>query len=114
MLRSKLSDKASFARQTELEDKVAERDQVIAGLKKELRSVQRIQKDQGRALQRVIEENEYTVKIQGLIDELRVAREKIVNLEDRWKREEKNGGAAHERMMVLEEKCRELQRALKN
>ncbi len=62
----------------------------------------------------MIEENEYTVKIQGLIDELRVAREKIVSLEDKAKREEKNGGAAHERMMMLEDRCRELQRALKN
>ena len=30
-----------------------------------------------------MEENEYTIKIQGLGEELRVAREKIVKLEDR-------------------------------
>ena len=61
----------------------------------------------------MIEENEYTVKIQGLGEELRVAREKIVKLEERAQREEKNASAAHERMMILEEKCRELVRILK-
>ena len=75
--------------------------------------MQRIQDGQGKALKRVIEENEYTIKIQGLGEELRVAREKIVKLEDRAQREEKNASAAHERMMILEEKCRELVRILK-
>jgi hypothetical protein len=42
-LRAKLGDKATFARQVELEDKVKERDLEISGLKKELRSMQRIQ-----------------------------------------------------------------------
>jgi hypothetical protein len=75
--------------------------------------MQRIQDGQGKALKKVIEENEYTIKIQGLTEELRVAREKIVKLEEKATREERNAGAAHERMMVLEEKCRELTKAIK-
>ena len=82
-LRAKLGDKATFAKQVELEDKVKERDLEISGLKKELKSMQRIQDGQGKALKRVIEENEYSIKIQGLVDELRVAREKIVKLEEK-------------------------------
>jgi uncharacterized coiled-coil DUF342 family protein len=112
-LKAKLSDKASFARQTELEDKLKERDLEIAGLKKELRSMQRIQDGQGKALKRVIEDNEYTLKIQTLVEELRVAREKIVKLEEKAAREERNCSAAHERMIMLEERCRDLNRVLK-
>jgi hypothetical protein len=41
-LRAKLGDKATFARQVELEDKLKERDLEISGLKKELRHMQRI------------------------------------------------------------------------
>jgi hypothetical protein len=62
-LRLKLGDKATFAKQVELEDKVKERDIEIMGLKKELKSMQRIQDGQGKALKRVIEENEFTIKI---------------------------------------------------
>jgi|LauGreSuBDMM15SN_2_FD.fasta_scaffold1023727_1 hypothetical protein len=42
------------------------------------------------------------------MDELRVAREKIVLLDEKNKREERNNIQAHERMVQLEEKCREL------
>ncbi len=75
--------------------------------------MQRIQDGQGKALKKVIEENEYTLKIQSLVEELRVAREKILKLEEKAAREEKNGSAAHDRMIALEEKCRELQKSLK-
>ena len=37
-----------------------------------------------------------------------MAREKIVKLEEKAGREEKNAIVSHERAMALEEKCREL------
>ena len=42
-----------------------------------------------------------------------MAREKIVKLDEKASREERNCIAAHERMVMLEEKCRDLTRALK-
>jgi hypothetical protein len=39
ILRGKLSDKATFARQTELEDRVKEREEQIAQLKKEMKGM---------------------------------------------------------------------------
>jgi hypothetical protein len=48
-----------------------------------------------------------------LVEELRVAREKIVKLDEKAAREERNSVGAHERMMMLEERCRDLTRALK-
>ena len=43
----------------ELEDKLKESDLLIVTLKKEIRSLQIIQNDQGKALQKVITENEF-------------------------------------------------------
>lgn len=48
------------------------------------------------------------------MDELRVAREKIVQLDEKNKREERNNIQAHERMVQLEEKCRELKQQIRN
>jgi hypothetical protein len=42
------------------------------------------------------------------MDELRVTREKLILLDEKNKREERNNIQAHERMVQLEEKCREL------
>lgn len=42
-----------------------------------------------------------------LMEELRIAREKNVAFEDRLKREERHALQAQERMIGLEEKCRE-------
>ena len=107
-LRARLENKVGFQRQVELEDRLKESDNLIAALKKEIRSLQRIQNDQGKALHRVIAENEYPQKINSLIEELRVTREKNLALEERIKREEKSSKIAQERMVQLEEKCREL------
>lgn len=75
--------------------------------------MQRIQSDQGKALQRITNENDYPMKIKGLVEELRVAREKILALDERVKREEKNAIQSQERMVQLEEICRELKSRLK-
>ena len=40
------------------------------------------------------------------MDELRVAREKLIALDDKSKRDERNSLMAQERMVQLEEKCR--------
>jgi seryl-tRNA synthetase len=89
-MRTRLDQKQGLQRVVELEDKLRESDQLIATLKKEIRGLQRIQNDQSKALQRVIGENEYPQRIQTLMDELRVAREKLLAYDERCKREEKN------------------------
>jgi hypothetical protein len=47
----------------ELEDKLKESDSLVASLKKEVRSLQRIQNDQAKALQKVIVDNEFQQRI---------------------------------------------------
>lgn len=58
-------------------------------------------------------ETDYPGKIKNLMEELRVAREKIITLDERVKREEKTAIQAQERMIQLEEKCRELKNKLR-
>ena len=48
-----------------------------------------------------------------LMEELRVEREKNIGLEEKLKREERAAKLAQERMVSLEEKCRELMQRLK-
>ena len=59
-------------------------------LKIEIVSLKRIQSQQGNALNKMVNENNYPQKIKGLIDELKYAKEKVKKLDDDLKREVKN------------------------
>lgn len=50
----------------------------------------RIVNDQGKALERILNEGDYLNKIKFLQDELLHSKEKIKELEERQRREEKN------------------------
>ena len=52
--------------------------------------------------------NDYGIKIQSLMDELKKAREKISVLEERRQKEERTSKSQFEHMMKLEEKVKEL------
>ena len=58
-LRMRLENKQEFSRQVELEDRIKEKDQIIVSLSKDIKSLQRIQNDQGRALYRITNEHDY-------------------------------------------------------
>jgi hypothetical protein len=53
-------------------------------------------------------ENDYVTKIKNLMDELRIAREKIKDLETKQKKDEKTVKSQFDHMIKLQEKCREL------
>ncbi len=74
----------------DLEDKLWEAERRCADYQKDLKSMARIQNDQGKALEKIVNEGDYVNKIKYLQDELRKQKEKCKDLEDRLKREEKN------------------------
>lgn len=53
-------------------------------------------------------ENDYVAKIKGLMDELRLAKERIKEMEEKMKKDEKTMKSQFEHMMKLQEKCKEL------
>jgi hypothetical protein len=70
--------------------------------------------DQGKALERITNENDYPNRIKTLVEELRVSRDKIRDLEEKARREEKHSLQIQEYMVKLEETCRDLKHKLKN
>lgn len=56
---------------------------------REIKALQRIQNEQGKALEKMTTENDYVTKIKILMDELRIAREKIKDIETKQKKDEK-------------------------
>jgi TolA-binding protein len=75
---------------------------------REIKALQRIQTEQGKALEKMTTENDYVGKIKGLMDELRMAKEKIKEMEEKMKKDEKTMKSQFEHMMKLQEKCKEL------
>lgn len=75
---------------------------------REIKALQRIQNEQGKALEKMTTENDYVSKIKNLMDELRLAREKVKDLEERQKKDEKTVKSQFEHMIKLQEKCKEL------
>ena len=76
--------------------------------------MERIQVGQGRALEKMTNDNEYPKQIRDLQEQLKGAREKCKEQEERAKREEKASMNAQDRMVGLEEKNRQLKEMIKN
>ena len=51
----------------------------------------RIQKDQGKALERISNDSDYPAKIKNLVEEIRHNKAKIKEFEDKQRRDEKTG-----------------------
>ena len=68
---------------------------------REIKALQRIQTEQGKALEKITTENDYVTKIKGLMDELRIAKEKIKDMEEKMKKDEKTMKSQFEHMMKL-------------
>jgi TolA-binding protein len=63
-------------------------------------------------LEKMTTENDYVSKIKGLMDELRMAKEKIKEMEEKQKKDEKTMKGQFEHMMKLQEKCKELKSSI--
>ena len=74
--------------------------------------MQRIQSEQGKALEKMTTENDYVAKIKALMDELRMAKEKIKEMDEKQKKDEKTMKGQFEHMMKLQEKCKELKSSI--
>ncbi len=63
-------------------------------------------------MEKMTTENDYVSKIKGLMDELRMAKEKIKEMDEKQKKDEKTMKGQFEHMMKLQEKCKELKSSL--
>lgn len=81
-------------------------------MQKELKIHQKIQFDQGKALEKISNETDQPGKLRHLQEELRIGKERIKELEEKCRKEEKSSMQIHEYMIKLEENCRELKAKL--
>ena len=78
-----------YKRFTDLQSQLKESTQKNLELSKQLRTMERIQQGQGRALEKMTNDNEYPKQIRDLQEQLKGAREKCKDLEEKAKREER-------------------------
>ncbi len=78
-----------YKRFTDLQSQLKESTQKNLELSKQLRTMERIQQGQGRALEKMTNDNEYPKQIRDLQEQLKGAREKCKELEEKAKREER-------------------------
>lgn len=72
-----------------MQSKLADSDIKNVDLVKELKSMHKIQIEQGRALERITDEHDYPSRIKALVEELRCAKERIRGLEQKLRNEER-------------------------
>ncbi|CDW89959.1 UNKNOWN [Stylonychia lemnae] len=113
-LKSKLEHKEGMNRVLDLEDKLKESERQRAELQKEVKSMQRIQQDQGKALDKLVNEGDYPNKIKSLMEQLKLAKEKIRELEDKSRKDDKNSLQVQDYLIKLEEQNRELKNKMKS
>ncbi|CDW89336.1 UNKNOWN [Stylonychia lemnae] len=92
----------------DLQAKLNNAEQKNTDLIKELKSMHKIQVEQGRALEKITDENDYPLRIKALVEEMRYSKERIRGLELKLRNEERTNKQQQEHMVRLEETIREL------
>ena len=111
-LRNRIDTEVGLEKLMKYENSLKEAEKRNQELIREIKALQRIQSEQGKALEKMTTENDYVSKIKGLMDELRMAKEKIKEMEEKQKKDEKTMKGQFEHMMRLQEKCKELKASL--
>ena len=112
-MRYRLEDNETHRRYAENQAKLKEAELKNLDLQKEIRAMQRIQVEQGKALEKITNENDMPSKLKALTDHLRLEKEKNRELNERVRREERNTIMLQDKMVAYEEKVRELQGLVK-
>ena len=76
-------------RLSDAQAKVKERDGVIGDLVRQIKVMERIQNGQGRALDKITNDNEYPKQIRQLQEQVKVARDKVKEYEEKARKDEK-------------------------
>lgn len=80
-LQAKVDDLSGVDRLMQLENKLREGLQEKSELEKKVKELERQHKDQGKALEKMSNEEEFQAKMKILVDELRVWKEKVKRIE---------------------------------
>jgi len=96
------------------EDELKAAERELKSLLDEQASLMKIKKEQSKALDFLRNEEEYSTKLQKVTDELRQAREEHRRLNDIYLENDKTMKKYHERIIVLEEKCKDIQKKIKD
>ncbi len=81
MLRGRMDTEVGLEKLMKYENALKEAEKRNTELIREIKALQRIQNEQGKALEKITTENDYVNKIKNLMEELRIAREKNKELE---------------------------------
>jgi predicted RNase H-like nuclease (RuvC/YqgF family) len=100
-LRNRIDTEVGLEKLMKYENSLKEAEKRNQELIREIKALQRIQSEQGKALEKMTTENDYVSKIKGLMDELRMAKEKIKEMDEKQKKDEKTMKGQFEHMMKL-------------
>lgn len=76
-----MDDLSGVDRLLQLENRLREGQQEKADLEKKVKELEKQHKEQGKALERMANEEEFQAKMKCLVDELRIWKEKVKRLE---------------------------------
>lgn len=112
-MKKQLDGNLNEARITDLENQSKYLSKRIEELEAENDALQKIEREQKKALDEVHNVQNYSSRMKALSTETRAMKERYRELINQQKQDEKILREQHERCVVLEEKCRKLQAAIK-
>jgi hypothetical protein len=112
-MKKQLDGNLNEARITDLENQSKYLSKRIEELEAENDALQKIERDQKKALDEVHDVQNYSGRMKALSSETRTMKEKYRELIAQQKQDEKVLREQHERCVMLEEKCRKFQTAIK-
>jgi hypothetical protein len=89
-----LAESDLVKRLSDAQAKIKEKDGVIGDLVRQIKLMERIQNGQGRALDKITNDNEYPKQIRQLQEQVKVARDKVKEYEDKARKDDKQAMVA--------------------
>eukprot|EP00743_Colponemidia_sp_Colp-15_P003951 GILK01004262.1.p1 GENE.GILK01004262.1~~GILK01004262.1.p1 ORF type:complete len:520 (-),score=147.75 GILK01004262.1:259-1818(-) len=113
-MKKQITDSANLERVVKLDNQLKEKELLLAQLQDENKSLQKIQREQSKALEQATAAGDVPAKLRSVLEDLRVSKERLRELQAAKARDEKVMKAQHEQFVNLEEKCRKLTAAIKS
>ena len=107
-VRSKATPSGFVEQLDELQARLRDSEQRNQLLTMELKHMQKVQKEQSKALEKIADENEFPARMNAMAEELRWAKERCKALESRLRHEERQSRLNVEQVVKMEETIREL------
>jgi DNA repair exonuclease SbcCD ATPase subunit len=113
-LKARCDEGSQVDKMLDTEQSLKDNKQICNDLRKQIKELEKMSKDKGKALERLTEGDDYNYKIRSLIDEIRMWKEKIRHRQEVYVKSDETTQLQAERMSIIEKENQKLMSKIQN